>query len=266
MPRNGQKPGYLFTMAVLFVAVLITYRQRKPAMEAVKQAAGAASDALFNNNGDSQPNPYYPGNSDHQTGQGHNPFFPNANPQRTSTLEPRRQLPREVFRLLSKIPSPFPYIWAFILWQVHAFRTVFGFVLPLVIEPIRIIYSILLVILDPIIVLLVAVYHYTVEIPMGIALAISRALYPFYIFAMTAILFGGLVGACGGLLHGGIVGPWTGRKSKQVNEELHQGAQRLVEGRGRRHIPSRIGNEGRDAGGLNRIKEEDLREWRDEVW
>ncbi|KAG8757071.1 hypothetical protein FRC14_002404 [Serendipita sp. 396] len=217
-------------------------------MDAVKQAAGAANDvslvitATHNPTGATQAT----STSDQQTSPGHTSFFSNANPKATSLLEHRRHLPREVFRLLSKIPSPFPYIRAFILWQVHAVKTVFGFVLSLLIEPIWIIYSVLLVILDPMIVLLVAVYRYTVEIPMGIALAIAHALYPFYIFAMTAVLFGGLVGGCGDLLHGGIVGPWTGRRSPQVNGELHRDVQRLANGKGRRRIPSRIGNEGRD--------------------
>ncbi|KAG8799738.1 hypothetical protein FRC17_007056 [Serendipita sp. 399] len=245
-------------MGVLFIAVLYAYRQRKTAVEAVKQAAEAATGAFLHTGEESRTNRYYPADPGHQTSQGQSPYFPNTNPVGTSSLKPRRELPREVFRLLSKIPSPLPYIWSFILWLVHAVATVFGFVTPLVTKPISLLYSALLIVFDPVIVLLVAVYHYVVKVPMGIALAIANALYPLYLFAMTAILFGGLVGACGGLLHGGIVGPWTGRKTKEVNEVLHKDIQRLTQRRGREHSNDTIG--------FDHIKEEDLRGWRDEVW
>ncbi|CCA74034.1 hypothetical protein PIIN_07988 [Serendipita indica DSM 11827] len=230
----AKRNNHLFTLAVLFIAVLLAYRQRNK-------------------------NPPYtpPSTTD-------NIYYPSPTTATTAStmthlphphISEARQLPKQVFALLSRIPSPLPLIWALIIWIYHLILSIS--------TPIRIVFDALSVIFAPIILLLSATYHYLVAIPTGIALSIGRTLYPLYVFAATAILFGALVGACGGMLHGGIVKPWSNAKTREADEAIDTAFAHP-------HRPDqrRQGDAYADDGFV-RVKQEDvddIQRWRQQAW
>ena len=84
-------------------------------------------------------------------------------------------------------------------------------------------------------------------------------MYPLYVFAATAVLFGALVGAFGGMLHGGIVKPWSTSKTREVDEVIDEAFVHHPLSRRRR----------REDDGFVRVKQEDaddVQDWRQRVW
>jgi hypothetical protein len=271
----------LLTLSVLFVAVLIAYRQRN---------APAKTGTTSNVKDHSEPgtNRYYPKDthSHHDTSrfaeeirrstESHYSFedpiyttIPGAHRNSYGQGNPHmphspigRQLPKEVFKFLHRLPFiVFPYIYRIIASIFHGIYVVILFLLPIVIQPLKLLFGTLSTLLQPMITLLQGLYQYLVLVPLGVALYFGGLLYPFYVFGVVAILVGGFFGACGGLIHGGLIGPWTGDKRKEAKEEVHREMEELLEGRGR----------GRDRASikpakLSKGKERDLRGWREGVW
>ena len=247
----------MITLGILFIAVLLAYRQRNSALEAAKTIADAAS-GPFHSPTPSSSNPSYPTQS-HAPARG------------TS----RRDFSTELFW---KILSPLPYLWQFTLYLFR--QTVFFAYLlsPLLVQPLLGLWHMILVLLSPMIILLQALNYYLILIPMGIALGIGRTLYPLYVFAMVAVLFGGVIGALGGWFHWGLISPVTGKTSIEVQGEIHREIRQLVDGkaalkRGRKGKGRSAGTEREEFGmsghmepGMSRVKEEELRGWRDSVW
>ncbi|CAG7850011.1 SubName: Full=Uncharacterized protein {ECO:0000313/EMBL:CCA74035.1} [Serendipita indica DSM 11827] len=116
----AKRNNHLFTLAVLFIAVLLAYRQRNK-------------------------NPPYtpPSTTD-------NIYYPSPTTATTAStmthlphphISEARQLPKQVFALLSRIPSPLPLIWALIIWIYHLILSIS--------TPIRIVFDALSVIFAP---------------------------------------------------------------------------------------------------------------------
>jgi hypothetical protein len=253
----------MITLGILFIAVLLAYRQRDTALQAAKKAAEATAGS-FDSPKSSSSNPYYPGGS-------HAPTQGAPNP-------PKRELPQVIFRLFSKIPSPFPYIWSSIKYLFHLVISLAYLLSPLVVQPLLGLWHILQVIFSPLITLIQALNYYLILIPMGVALAIGRTLYPLYVLGIAAILFGGIVGAFGGWIHWGLVSPVTVKKSHDVQGDVHREIRRLVDGKSglkrdekKKGRVTRTGNEEYEmashmGAGMSRVKEEQLRGWRESVW
>ena len=253
----------MITLGILFIAVLLAYRQRDTALQAAKKVAETTAGS-FDPPKSSPSNPYYPSTSHAPT-----PGAPS---------QPKRELPQVIFRLFSKIPSPFPYIWSSIKYLFHLSVSLVYLLSPLVVQPLLGLWHILLVIFSPLITLIQALNYYLILIPLGVALAIGRTLYPLYVFGIAAILFGGIVGAFGGWIHWGLVSPLTVRKSQDVQGEVHREIRRLVDGKSavrrddkRKGRATRTGNEeygmaSHVGAGMSRVKEEQVRGWRESMW
>lgn len=248
----------MITLGILFIAVLLAYRQRDTTLPAAKKVARSTSEP-FDTPISSPSNRYYPGESHARD-------------------TPKRALPQEAFKLFSKIPSPFPYIWGSIKHLFYLVTSLVYFLSPLVVRPLLGFWHAILVILSPLITLLQALNYYLILIPMGMAMAIGRTLYPLYVLAAAAILFGGIIGAFGGWIHWGLVTPVTVKKSWEVQGEVHREIRQLVDGKsGLRRDEKKKGRASRTredeyemnshvGAGMSRVKEQQLRGWREDVW
>ncbi|KIM24809.1 hypothetical protein M408DRAFT_331620, partial [Serendipita vermifera MAFF 305830] len=195
----------------------------------------------------------------------------------------RRELPNEAFKLLAKIPSPFPYIYRFIVYTFHVFVSIFIALSPLIIVPLKALWHLLVVIFTPVVTLLEALNYYLVLIPFGIAMSIGKALYPLYVFGMVAVLLGGAVGAFGGWLNW-VTSPQIGKVGTEVKGEIHREITQLVDGKAGVRREQRMRDDkgkgrrreganeeeydlqSRRASGMTRGKQEELQDWRDTVW
>ncbi|PVF97416.1 hypothetical protein CPB86DRAFT_874165 [Serendipita vermifera] len=270
----------LFTLSVLFVAVLFAYQQRNASVktETASKVKGVPEPSA---------NRYYPGETSRRSSSSRfaedirrstEPFFSfddsnyareyhtgNGYP-RESTHAPHtpigRRLPKEVFKFLHRIPFiVFPFIYRMVLSVFRAISVVVQFLLPLIIRPLHLLFEALSTVLQPIITLLQGIYLYLVLTPLGVAMYIGGLFYPFYVLGAVAVLVGGFLGACGGMFHGGIIAPWTGDKRKEVKEEVHREMEGFAEGRGRGRERASI-----KSSKLSKGKERDLRGWRDDAW
>lgn len=241
-PKKRNHNGHLIPFAILFVAVLLAYRQRGTAADAVKHAADAASDI--------------PSGSDSTPTTTYTTPYPYALPTRVGPPV-GRQLPVHVFAFLSRLPS---YLLPIITYPFYVARIA----LPYLLYPLRILLQLVLTILSPFILLIQETYRILILIPVETTLSIGRALYPFYLFGAVAILFGAIVGSCGGALHKALVTNAINPVGDELKSEVHAGLVRVVDGKAgvrkserRRVSPKEY---------LDPVKQEDLRDWRETVW
>jgi hypothetical protein len=236
--RNNNNNGHLFTLFVLFVAVLLAYRQRNVAVDAVNRASEAFSSAT----------------ADHPSAT----HTATPSPSRTGTPV-RRQLPQHVLAFLSQLPAMLLPMVTYPFYITMA-------ILPYLIYPLHLVLQAVLTILSPLILLLQETYRILILLPMNFVLSIGRTLYPFYLFGAVAVLFGALMGSCGGVVHRALVSKALKPVGDEWKEEVHSGVVRVVDGKsGLRQERRRAHREDYDRD-RHPVKEEDLRGWRDSVW
>lgn len=275
-----------FTILVIFIAVLLAYHQRNnAAVSTAQQAAESAADILSSATAQS-------------TSTSSTVFSPNPAPSSPISTSP--PVPRKpntlLIKILSGLPSPFPYLYRFLTYQAYLLYTFVLFLYPILLLPLRLLWDFVLLILDPIILILSTAFHYFVALPVGILLSIGHALYPVYVFAASAIFLGGLMGACGGWIHSSLINPWIGATKSEIRTELqtefakadtdHYNYRRVdgygykggrLDRKGKR-VPRPTGVEEYDLDDLDNLDELDtrgrlsperenlLRGWREEVW
>ena len=108
-----------------------------------------------------------------------------------------------ILKYLSYIPSPISLIRYLIILQV---RLVSFLVLTTVVL-LRALFTPILTLLAPVIVLLTAVFHILILIPYRAIVYLGQLLYPIYVFIGTAVILGACVGMVGGAFYATVVMP-----------------------------------------------------------
>jgi hypothetical protein len=174
-------------------------------------------------------------------------------------------------------------------YQLYLFYTFIQWLYPVLLLPLRLLWDLLLLILDPVILVLSTAFYYFVAVPTGMMLAVAQTLYPVYIFAASAIFLGGLMGACGGFVHSTLINPWIGTTKAGLKTELdkadtdHYDYEQVAEDYGDRkgksvpRVYGARGGSGRERYELDEFNQDSrprlsperenlLRGWRESVW
>jgi len=212
-----------FALLILFIAVLWAYHQKHknaaiaPGMNTTAPVQGPQLPVAEPPAPSSTFNPIIQeakGAMHHIPPLSHMPHLPHIPlepiPMPTLPTLPRIQKPHapsapkvNIFRYLTYIPSPIPFIRSILTVQ---FRIV-SFLVSTTVELFHALFAPMRILLAPVIVLLTAVFNILVLTPYRVIFYLGKLLYPIYVFVGTAVVLGACVGVAGGVFHTAVIIP-----------------------------------------------------------